>query len=119
MAYLGLVPSEESTGERRRLGAITKAGNRHCRHALVQAAWSYRYQPKQSPQLKARQQGQPASVVAHAWKAQRRLHALFHRFAHRKNSRIAAVAVARELVGFLWAVMRPLEPPPESASASW
>jgi len=117
MAYVGLVPSESSSGDRRRLGAITKAGNRHCRHALVQAAWSYRYRPNQSPQLTTRQQGQPASVVAHAWKAQHRLHKLFARLAERKRPQIAAVAVARELVGFLWSVMRTLDAAPAAAAA--
>jgi transposase len=110
MAYLGLVSREHSTGERERRGSITKAGNRHCRHVLVQAAWSYRHKPRISAALKARQQGQPARVISHAWKAQHRLHKLYQHLAYRKQPQIAAVAVARELVGFLWAVMRELEP---------
>ncbi|MGH7470899.1 MAG: transposase, partial [Longimicrobiales bacterium] len=57
-----------STGERERRGSITKAGNRHCRHVLVQAAWSCRHKPRISAALKARQQGQPARVITHAWK---------------------------------------------------
>ena len=73
--YLGLVPTEASSGERRRLGSITKAGNSHCRHALVQAAWSYRYRPQVAAELKRRQEGQSPTVLAHAWKAQARLHA--------------------------------------------
>jgi transposase len=110
MAYLGLVSREHSTGERERRGSITKAGNRHCRHILVQAGWAYRHQPKTSAALKARQKGQPASVITHAWKAQHRLHKLYTHLAYRKSPQIAVVAVARELSGFLWAVMRELEP---------
>ena len=109
-AYLGLVPREDSTGDRERKGSITKAGNSHCRHVLVQAAWSYRYRPQVGEQLKARQHGQPALVVAHAWKAQLRLHKRYEHLSYRKQPQIAAVAVARELVGFLWAAMQSLEP---------
>lgn len=109
MAYVGLVPSEHSSGESRRLGSITKTGNSHCRHVLVQAAWSYRHPPRVGSALKKRQEDQPPDVVAHSWKAQHRLHKVFRRLEYRKNSRIAVVAVARELVGFLWAVMQDLE----------
>lgn len=109
MAYMGLVPREDSSGERARQGGITKAGNSRCRHVLVQAAWNYRHPPRVSHALKRRQEGQPAEVVARSWKAQHRLHKLFKRLEYRKNSRIAAVAVARELVGFLWAEMQDLE----------
>ena len=110
MAYLGLVSREDSSGTRERKGSITKAGNSHCRHVLVQAAWSYRHRPQIGAHLKGRQLGQPATVITHAWKAQHRLHKLYQRLAYRKQPRIAATAVARELVGFLWAVMRELEP---------
>lgn len=109
-AYLGLVPREDSTGNRERKGSITKAGNSHCRHVLVQAAWSYRHRPKVGVQLKARQAGQPALVVATSWKAQQRLHKRYEHLSYRKQPQIAAVAVARELVGFLWAAMQSLEP---------
>ena len=108
MAYLGLVPREASSGERERKGSITKAGNHQCRHVLVQAAWSYRHPAQVSPHLKNRQAGQPPSIIAHAWKAQHRLHKLYQHLAYRKRPQIAAVAVARELVGFLWAVMQEL-----------
>ena len=104
--YLGLVSREDSSGDRTRLGSITKAGNSHCRHVLVQAAWSYRHRPQTSVELARRQQGQPPAVITHAWKAQQRLHKRYTHLAYRKESRIAVVAVARELVGFLWAVMR-------------
>ncbi len=115
MAYLGLVPSEHSSGPRERKGSITKAGNSHCRHVLIQAAWSYRHRPKVAATLRARQRAQPAPVIAHAWKAQHRLHALFQHLSYRKQPRVAVVAVARELVGFLWAVMQDLTPPVPAA----
>jgi transposase len=108
--YLGLISREDSSGDRVRLGSITKAGNSHCRHVLVQAAWSYRHRPQSSVDLKRRQQGQPPAVITHAWKAQQRLHQRYNHLSQRKRPQIAVVAVARELVGFLWAVMRDLEP---------
>lgn len=107
-AYLGFVPREDSSGDRERKGSITKAGNAHCRHALIQAAWSYRYVPKVAAHLKARQAGQPPGVIAHAWKAQQRLHQRYTHLSYRKQPQIAVVAVARELVGFLWAAMQDL-----------
>jgi transposase len=109
--YLGLVSREDSSGDRHRLGSITKAGNTHCRHVLVQAAWSYRHRPQTSVELKRRQQDQPPAVITHAWKAQQRLHQRFVYLTDRKRPQIAVVAVARELVGFLWAVMHDLETP--------
>ena len=77
---------------------------------LVQAAWSYRHRPQVSVDLKRRQQGQPPAVITHAWKAQQRLHARFNHLSYRKRPQIAVVAVARELVGFLWAVAREVAP---------
>jgi transposase len=115
-AYLGLVAREDSSGPRERRGSITKAGNSHCRHVLVQAAWCYHYRPNLSAEIRRRQQGQPPAVIAHAWKAQQRLHQRYEHLAYRKQPQIAVVAVARELVGFLWAVMRDL-PAPEVAAA--
>lgn len=109
--YLGLVSREDSSGDRTRLGSITKAGNSHCRHVLVQAAWSYRHRPQTSVDLARRQQGQSPGVITHAWKTQQRLHHRFNHLSYRKRPQIAVVAVARELVGFLWAVMRDLESP--------
>ena len=73
---------------------------------LVQAAWSYRFPPRQGAVLKRRQEGQPPDAVAHSWKAQHRLHKVFKRLAFRKNNQIAAVAAARELAGFVWALMQ-------------
>ncbi|MDQ2664777.1 MAG: transposase [Gemmatimonadota bacterium] len=98
--YLGLVSREDSSGNRQRLGSITKAGNSHCRPGLVQAGWSYRHRPQISVDLKRRQAGQPPAVITHAWKAQQRLHARFNRLSYRKWPQVAVVAVARELVGF-------------------
>jgi len=115
-AYLGLVSREYSTGDRERKGSITKAGNSHCRHVLVQAAWSYHHRPQLSAEIRRRQQGQPPAVVAHAWKAQQRLHRRYQHLAYRKQPQVAVVAVARELVGFLWAVMRELPTPEVSAA---
>lgn len=106
--YLGLISREDSSGDRVRLGSLTKAGNSHCRHVLVQAAWSYRHRPQVSVDLKRRQVGQPPAVITHAWKAQQRLHQRFQHLAYRKRPQIAVVAVARELIGFLWAVLRDL-----------
>ena len=111
--YLGLVSREDSSGDRTRLGSITKAGNSHCRHVLVQAAWSYRHRPATSVDLTRRQQGQAPAVILHAWKAQQRLHQRFNHLSYRKRPQIAVVAVARELVGFLWAVMQ--DAPPAAA----
>ena len=118
--YLGLVSREASSGDRERKGSITKAGNSHCRHVLVrvlvQAAWAYHHRPHLSDAIRKREAGQPPTVVAHAWKAQQRLHQRYQHLAYRKQPQIAVVAVARELVGFLWAVMREL-PTPEVAVA--
>jgi transposase len=105
-SYLGLVAREHSSGDRERRGSITKAGNSHCRHVLVQAAWSYQHRPQVSVDLKRRQQGQPPAVLTHAWKAQQRLHQRYQHLRYRKQPQVAVVAVARELVGFLWAVLR-------------
>jgi transposase len=117
MAYVGLVSREHSSGGTQRLGPITKAGNRRCRHILVQAAWHYRHPPRVSRLLSLRQQGQPPGVLVHSSKAQHRLHTLFRRLEYRKNTRIAVVAVARELVGFLWASLQDLERGPEGTVA--
>jgi len=106
MAYVGLVPSEHSSGARRAQGAITKTGNAHLRRVLVESAWHYRHHPFVSAALRARQRGAPASIVAHAWTAQHRLHRRFARFAARgKRKQHIVTAVARELTGFVWAAL--------------
>ena len=109
MAYVGLVPSEHSSGDRRRLGAITKAGNARVRHILIQAAWQYRKRPAVGAPLRRRQSGQDPNVIRHAWKCQHRLYTLFHRLAIKKPTPVAATAAARELVGFLWAILRDID----------
>jgi transposase len=109
MAYVGLVPSENSSGDRRRLGAITKAGNARVRHILIQAAWQYRKRPAVGAPLRRRQSGQDPNVIRHAWKCQHRLYTLFHRLAIKKPTPVAATAAARELVGFLWAILRDID----------
>jgi transposase len=107
MSYVGLVPSEHSSGERRRQGAITRSGSRHARRLLVEAAWQYRHPPRLGTRLQGRQQDQPAVVIAIAWKAQQRLHQLWRRLDAKRGKRktLVAAAVARHLIGFCWAVV--------------
>ena len=114
--YLGLVSRENSSGDRERRGSITKAGNSHCRHVLVQAAWSYRHRPAVGADLKRRQSGQPPGLIAHSWKAQQRLHQRYNHLSFRKQPQIAIVAVARELIGFLWSVMQDMAPIEQQAA---
>ena len=105
MNYIGLVPSENTTGQQRRLGSITKTGSEHARRLLVEAAWHYRKRPAIGKALTDRQDGQPPEAVAIAWSAQRRLHRTWTRLeARAKRRTIIAVAAARELAGFCWAI---------------
>lgn len=105
MSYLGLVPSEHSSGEQRRLGSITKSGSRHARRLLVEAAWHYRRAPTLGVGLRRRQEGRPAAAVAISWTAQQRLHRVWERMrGRRKRPTVIAVATARELAGFCWAI---------------
>ncbi|MFZ3579944.1 IS110 family transposase [Virgibacillus sp. DJP39] len=105
MAYTGLVPSENSSGSSRKLGDITKTGNRHVRRLLIESAWSYRYQPAVKGELKKRQNGQPTNILGISWKAQNRLHKKYFRLMGRgKESGKAITAIARELAGFIWAI---------------
>lgn len=105
MSFFGLAPGQDSSGESSRNCGITKSGNSRCRRVLLEGAWHYRQGPALSAALKKRQAGQPAEAIAHSWKAQHRLHKKFWKLAYRMDRRKAAVAVARELVGFIWAVM--------------
>ena len=107
MGYLGLTVSEFSSGGLQRRGGITKAGNARCRRVLVEAAWNYRHPPRESKALRARREGLPARVVEHARRAERRLHKRFQALEVRMRSTKVAVAVARELVGFVWALLQP------------
>jgi transposase len=103
--FLGLTPSEDSSGERRRLGSITKTGNTHARRLLVEAAWHQRRPLRESATLAQRRQGQPAAVRARADQSARRLHARWHALEGRgKRRTVVAVAVARELAGHCWAL---------------
>jgi transposase len=107
MAYLGLVPTENTSSERRRQGAITKCGNAHARWLLVECAQHYALPPKVSRELSRRQQGQSAQVRAISWRAQNRLHNRYRRLLGRRLQRNKAiVAIARELCGFIWELLR-------------
>jgi transposase len=105
-SYLGLVPGEQSSGSKRRQGAITKAGSSHARRLLIEAAWHYRRAPRISRELRRRQAGQPPAAIEAAWRAQLRLH---RRWSHLDGARgkrrtAVAVAVARELACFAWEI---------------
>jgi transposase len=103
--FLGLTPREDSTGERRRLGGITKTGNTHARRLLVEAAWHQRRPLRESALLERRRRSQPAAVRGRADQCARRLHARWHALEDRgKRRTIVAVAVARELAGHCWAL---------------
>ncbi|MBM7581173.1 IS110 family RNA-guided transposase [Jeotgalibacillus terrae] len=111
MAYIGLIPSESSSGEKRYQGKITKAGNRHLRKLLIEAAWSYRHRPAVKGQLEKRQQGISPAVLDISWKAQNRLHKKYYRLLSKgKEKNKVVTAVARELAGFIWAVAQEIEP---------
>ena len=107
MAYLGLVPTENSSSDKRRQGRISKCGNAHARWLLVECAQHYASPPKVSAHLSRRQQGQPAQVRALSWRAQHRLHQRYSRLLGRRLQRNKAmVALARELCGFIWELLR-------------
>ena len=105
MKCLGLVPSEYSSGQRRQQGGMTKTGNTHARRVLVEGAWAYRYPAKVSRQLQLRLEHQPKSIQDISWKAQVRLCKRYRRLvAKGKHANVVTVAIARELVGFVWAI---------------
>jgi transposase len=105
MSYLGLTPSEYSSGERRRQGGITKAGNTHARRALVEGAWAYRYPAKVSRHLQLRLEQLPKRLQDIGWKAQVRLCKRYRQLSARgKNANQVVVAIARELSAFMWAI---------------
>jgi transposase len=104
--YVGLGVSEYSSGSRVRRGGITKAGNSHVRRILTECAWHYRHRPAVGATLAKRQAGQDPAVIAHAWRAQRRLNRKYRTLIERKPAQVAVTAVARELVGFIWAVLQ-------------
>jgi transposase len=107
MAYLGLVPSEDSSGDRHRRGRITKTGNTLVRRVLIETSWHYQHRPSVGPGLAERRKGQPARVIGIADKAQQRLCRRFRRLlAEHKPAPKVVVAVARELAGFIWATLQ-------------
>jgi transposase len=105
MGYSGLVSREHSSGQRIRRGAISKAGSAHLRRIVVEAAWAYRHRPGLGATLLARQRDQGEDIKAMAWKAQHRLHARYTKLlAKGKPKQQVMTAVARELLGFIWAI---------------
>lgn len=112
MAYLGLVPSEFSSGASRRQGSITKAGNKHARRMLIEAAWTYSHSPRVGRDLEVRQQGRPKAVRDISWRAQLRLTKRFRhlRMGRKLPQNKVCVAVARELCGFIWDIGRQVQP---------
>ena len=111
MAYLGLVPSESSTGERVRRGGITKAGNGRARRVLIEGAWTYRFPARMSRPLQERQNGLPKAVCDIAWKAQLRLCGRYRKLMARgKQQTVVTAAIAREMAAFLWAIGHEVEP---------
>lgn len=121
MSYAGLVPREQSSGERTRRGRISKTGNSTLRYVLCESAWSYRFKPGVRGPLRKRQEGIDPEVLHISMKAQHRLHRKYWKLLQRgKSSTVAATAVARELIGFIWAVARYIEQnaPPETQSCS-
>ena len=105
-AYLGIVPSENTTGQQRRLGAITKAGSTHARRLLIEASYHYQRHPAIGQSLERRQRGQSPEIINIAWRAQRRLNARWRTLKHarKKPNGVVAVAIARELAGFCWEI---------------
>ena len=107
MSYLGLTPSESSSGERRRQGSLTKTGNTHARHALVEGAWAYRYPAKVSRHLLLRLERLPKAVQDISWKAQVRLCKRYRKLSARgKHTNQVVLAIARELIAFMWAMAK-------------
>jgi transposase len=105
MSYVGLVPREHSSGGKTSRGTVTKTGNAHIRRVVVEAAWAYRHKPRVGTEIKARQRGESAAVVAIAWKAQHRLHTRYRSLLRTgKHKNKAMVALARELLGFMWGI---------------
>jgi transposase len=105
MGYLGLAPSERSTGDSVKRGAITKAGNPRARKLLVEAAWSYRFPPRVSKDMLPRNEAAPRSAQEIAWKAQMRLCGRFRTLTRKgKRSTVVVIAIARELAAFIWAI---------------
>jgi transposase len=107
MAWIGVTPSEHSSGSKRRQGSITKTGNSYARKLLVESAWSYRHPARVSIDIQRRHEGIPKPIIDRAWDAQLRLCRRFRKLVGRgKNAHVAIIAIARELVGFIWDIGR-------------
>ena len=105
MSFLGLVPSERSSGERRRQGGITKTGNGHARRVLIEAAWCYRFPARKTAHWRRKASAAPPAVQAIAWAAQKRLCGRYRHLYHAGKAKCqVTTAVARELSGFIWAI---------------
>ncbi len=105
MGYCGVFPSENSSGKRIRKGGITKSGNAHLRRIVVESAWCYRHLPRVGEKLRKRHEGIPMEITEIAWKAQNRLHKRYMKLMNAgKDQRKVMTAVARELLGFIWAI---------------
>jgi len=105
MSFVGLVPSENSSGDSTRRGPITRTGNKHLRRVLVEAAWSYRMAPNRSGTIRKRSCDVDPSIESIAWKAQERLHRVYKRMMWRgRQHNVVVTAVARQLAGFIWAI---------------
>ena len=116
MAYLGLVPSEHSTGDKVQRGGITKAGNRRARRVLVECSWAYRHPPRVGKKKQDKVAAAPQAVREIAWKAQHRLYGRYRALIRKgKLKTVAVTAIARELCGFIWAVNREIATAPAAA----
>lgn len=114
MAFVGLVPSQYSSGPHRRMGSITKTGNSHARRMLVEAAWAYRFPARVARGLCERQEGLPQKACEISWKAQLRLCKKYRRLAARgKIKQVITTAIARELLGYIWAIAKEVPPTKE------
>jgi transposase len=110
MSYAGLVPKEYSSGSSRWQGWITETGNSQIRRSIVEVCWSYRHRPSLKGELLKRQENPDPEAKRIAWKAQHRLHMKYHRISAKgKGGKVAVVAVARELLGFIWAIIFSIE----------
>lgn len=115
MSFLGLVPSEHSSGEKNRRGSITKTGNSHARRALVEAAWAYRQPARVSRVILKRQEGVSKQICDISWKAQLRLCSRFRKlWARGKTKQVVVTAIARELCGFMWAIAQQVQTPAQT-----
>jgi transposase len=105
MSFVGLVPSENSSGDATRRGPITKSGNKHLRRVLIEAAWAYRRSPRMSRAIRKRNENVDPALAAIAWKAQERLYGVYRRMTFRGRAHnVVVIAVARQLAGFIWSI---------------